>query len=335
MLLEFAGLRRLPPLDPFVVADHFGAKALVDDMRMAGLGEHFTEHLLSLVELATPAVTVREHTLQVEARDYVFGGISGRLEELDGSEQASITLGQPWECLLFTDQRRFHIACAHTPVGVFGVGALGPAPEEHPARALRGIRPSQSALFVGQGSHRALDVRSWRPAHAFAAQAFFFSFHFLKTMRRHGGLRSAYYAHEAAPFNQTLCPRWQPMPIRCGVWIGRAIRAKSVFRIHIVGNDFDVVRLIAAFRSFAKVETDQESVAERVSCNSPTYSHGSRDVPRVPDNRLHVPHETVRVVFFIELDSSPQAWVDLVWHRSLSSCVRGLERTLSPLVRPV
>lgn len=121
--LEFLGLKRLPPLPAFVVADRFGATEPIGSMGIAHLGEHFEKHLLQLREDPVPAITIREHLLRIESYDFDTSKTYGVLRELGGPAWAPITLGQLWECLLATDRGRWHVTYTLTPSGVFGVGA--------------------------------------------------------------------------------------------------------------------------------------------------------------------------------------------------------------------
>ncbi|MBI2612700.1 hypothetical protein HYW59_02720 [Candidatus Kaiserbacteria bacterium] len=120
--LEFVGLRRLPPLEAFVVADWFGSTEPIGSMDVAYLGEHFRTYLLPLREEPVPAALLREHTLRIEACDVETRKAYGVLKELGGETWAPITLGQLWTCLLATDRRRRHMAYVRTSKNVFGVG---------------------------------------------------------------------------------------------------------------------------------------------------------------------------------------------------------------------
>lgn len=80
--------------DTFNVAMAIHSSIDTGGVEIGYIGEHFQEHLLRVVELATPASVIRRHRLARAVHDRRRGAAPGVLDQLGQLEHVSLSIGQ-------------------------------------------------------------------------------------------------------------------------------------------------------------------------------------------------------------------------------------------------
>lgn len=127
LFLESATVLEVPPLAAFVASEKFCPGETVDLVKVVWIGEHFREHILHAREDPTPASTLRERVLGIEARDNPLKSRHvdrrGIVEELGGRNNLPITLGQYWWRLTRADHTRWYAGYVLVDGVLYGVHA--------------------------------------------------------------------------------------------------------------------------------------------------------------------------------------------------------------------